>query len=296
MSDGGRLVGIEGGSANAAAAVAAAGVRSHLWPSVVAAVAFVAATLFCAWRFAALVDPVLLQSWLTMMALPPLGVLMMAIVQVVRRPDDAECIRIWRPFGQVLSLIANIAMLASPWILLPHADGQLRALMLMFYVWFMASAAIANYDSGRLTWVGLFGVPLSLALWMLQAKIPHALPLAAIILIAGLTLYGLDRLLRRNRERAEQARLSSLHEAAALRDLLAAREAQPHVARHRDPLTPRQIEVARLMAQGLSNKQIAQALAVSPATIKAHVAQVIAVTGARNRSGASERAQTMGLL
>lgn len=288
---------IEGGSANTAAAVvAAAGIRSQLWPSVVAALAFVAATLFCAWRFEGLVDPVLLRSWLAMMALPPLGLLVMVIVQGVRQPGDAECIRIWRPCGRVLSLIANIAVVISPWILLPHADGQLRALMLMFYVWFMATEAIANYDSGGLTWVGLIGVPLSLALWMFQAKIPHALPLAAMIMIAGLTLYGLDRLLRRNRERAEQARLASLHEAAALRGLLAEREAQPHVAGHRDPLTPRQIEVARLMAQGLSNKQIAQALAVSPATIKAHVAQVIAVTGARNRSGAGERAQTMGLL
>ena len=61
-------------------------------------------------------------------------------------------------------------------------------------------------------------------------------------------------------------------------------------------LSPRQREVVQLMAQGLSNKDIARVLHVAPATVKSHVAQVIALTGAVNRTDASMRAQRLGLV
>lgn len=61
-------------------------------------------------------------------------------------------------------------------------------------------------------------------------------------------------------------------------------------------LTGRQIEVVRLMARGQTNKDIARALGIAPATIKTHVAQVIALTGAANRTEAAMRAGELGLL
>lgn len=61
-------------------------------------------------------------------------------------------------------------------------------------------------------------------------------------------------------------------------------------------LTERQREVARLMARGQTNKDIARSLDIAPATIKTHVAQVIAVTGAANRTEAAMRATELGLL
>ncbi len=74
------------------------------------------------------------------------------------------------------------------------------------------------------------------------------------------------------------------------------RETAQAAGRGSDLLTPRQLEIVRLLAQGRSNKDIARALAVSPATIKTHVAQILAVTGAVNRTEASSRAQALGLL
>ena len=62
------------------------------------------------------------------------------------------------------------------------------------------------------------------------------------------------------------------------------------------PLSPRNLEVVRLMAKGLSNKDIARTLNISPATVKTHVAQVIALIGATNRTDASMRAQRLGLV
>jgi DNA-binding NarL/FixJ family response regulator len=49
-------------------------------------------------------------------------------------------------------------------------------------------------------------------------------------------------------------------------------------------LTPRQLEVARLAAQGLKRHEIAGRLMVSPATVSAHVQQVHRRTGTRNRA------------
>lgn len=61
-------------------------------------------------------------------------------------------------------------------------------------------------------------------------------------------------------------------------------------------LTERQVEVLRPMAQGLSNKEIARELGVSPATVKTHVAQLIGVLGATNRTDAAIKARERGLI
>jgi DNA-binding NarL/FixJ family response regulator len=64
----------------------------------------------------------------------------------------------------------------------------------------------------------------------------------------------------------------------------------------KSPLTERQLSVLRLMARGQANKQIARELELSPATVKTHVATLIAVLGASNRTEAVARARTQGLV
>lgn len=61
-------------------------------------------------------------------------------------------------------------------------------------------------------------------------------------------------------------------------------------------LTARQIEVLRLLARGEANKEIARALDLSPATVKTHVAAVLAAFGAANRTEAANRARELGLI
>jgi DNA-binding NarL/FixJ family response regulator len=61
-------------------------------------------------------------------------------------------------------------------------------------------------------------------------------------------------------------------------------------------LTERQIAVLRLIGEGQSNKEIAIALAISPATVKAHAAAVIAILGAANRTDAAMRARQSGII
>lgn len=61
-------------------------------------------------------------------------------------------------------------------------------------------------------------------------------------------------------------------------------------------LSERKREVLQAMAQGLSNKQIAIALDLSPTTVKSHAAAIIAALGARNRTEAAARAREQGLI
>ncbi len=61
-------------------------------------------------------------------------------------------------------------------------------------------------------------------------------------------------------------------------------------------LTPREIEVLRLLARGLSNKQIAARLVVTPKTVGNHAEHIYAKIGARNRAAAGLFAMQHGLL
>lgn len=52
-------------------------------------------------------------------------------------------------------------------------------------------------------------------------------------------------------------------------------------------LTPREREVLAQIAEGLTNKEIARQLSVSPATVKAHVERIIAKLGVSDRTQAA---------
>lgn len=49
-------------------------------------------------------------------------------------------------------------------------------------------------------------------------------------------------------------------------------------------LTDREAEILRLVARGMTNEQIAEALFISPATVKTHVARMMAKTDAHDRA------------
>lgn len=63
-----------------------------------------------------------------------------------------------------------------------------------------------------------------------------------------------------------------------------------------EPLTERELEILRLMASGIGNREIAAALALSEGTVKNHVSSIFSKLAVTDRTKAVLRALSMGLV
>lgn len=70
---------------------------------------------------------------------------------------------------------------------------------------------------------------------------------------------------------------------------------RPACRAHPAGLTDRRLDVARLLARGLSNSEIAAHLVISPKTADHHVSAVLAKLGVANRRAVMIRAADLGL-
>lgn len=61
-------------------------------------------------------------------------------------------------------------------------------------------------------------------------------------------------------------------------------------------LSPRELEVLRLIAEGLSNREIGERLGISVATVKTHVQEILARLSASDRTQAAVKALRQGLI
>lgn len=77
-----------------------------------------------------------------------------------------------------------------------------------------------------------------------------------------------------------------LHETPSNGGRMAAPEPVAHTDDLLDRLTPRQRDVLRLLAQGQSNKQIADVLGLAPGTVKIHISRILRAFQVQNRTQA----------
>ncbi|HTA70519.1 MAG TPA: response regulator transcription factor, partial [Bryobacteraceae bacterium] len=70
----------------------------------------------------------------------------------------------------------------------------------------------------------------------------------------------------------------------------------PQPARLREPLTPREVEVLGMLAEGQSNKSIAHRLGISEHTVKFHVTSIMGKLNAGSRTEAVTQGIRQGLI
>jgi NarL family two-component system response regulator LiaR len=87
---------------------------------------------------------------------------------------------------------------------------------------------------------------------------------------------------------------SSLHPSIA-RKLIRELNRPPDLPPTQDPLTEREVEVLKLVAQGLSNQEIADRLYISPRTVGVHVGHILDKLHLANRTQAALYALREGL-
>lgn len=94
--------------------------------------------------------------------------------------------------------------------------------------------------------------------------------------------------------------LADARRSGAPADAILAVPPRPGPADADDPspetITPRELDVLELIAEGLPNKSIAARLGISDQTVKFHVASICGKLGAANRTDALRRAARRGLL
>ncbi len=87
-----------------------------------------------------------------------------------------------------------------------------------------------------------------------------------------------------------------------VREIYNSVEALSHIVPHRNPrheanqLTDREAEILKLVAQGLTNAQIAELLTLSPLTVNAHIRSIFNKLDVTNRTSAARRAMELGLI
>jgi DNA-binding NarL/FixJ family response regulator len=144
---------------------------------------------------------------------------------------------------------------------------------------------------------------------VLVGSVSDCVRLRARLAGTSIEIVGEERTLAAARAAGIEADAFLLAAELEVRDILEPERARPSVRRRaqwealgvtdsvkEEPLTPREIQVLELVAEGLSNKRIAARLDISDQTVKFHVSSICGKLGAVNRTDAVRRALRRGLI
>ena len=163
-------------------------------------------------------------------------------------------------------------------------------------------AMLAAFQPDVLLW-DLGWTPDSQIAWLSQFVEEHSLPVVALLAVESLAgmvrAAGARGLLPRTSTASQMAAaLHAVVQGLLVFDatLLAAPSPIPTEFDLVEPLSARELEVLRHLAEGLSNKEIARAIGVSEHTAKFHVNAILGKLGAQSRTEAVVKATRAGLI
>jgi signal transduction histidine kinase len=222
LAKGGAVADDAGGDRHVRVAVIAAEVRSGVALSSVGMVIMTTVLVFIATTFAGIVAPLPLGLWLAWMA----GTILLwggsVIAYFWRRPDAAAVAARWAWCGRAVQSAMTLGIAVSVWLLLPHADDGLRALMLMLFVWYVATLILASSAAIPASAVDLSLLIASAAGFVVWSRMDHWAAWLVFIVMAGVTMLGFRTLVRRavidalaGRVASERAEVVTRHAFAA---------------------------------------------------------------------------------
>ena len=167
--------------------------------------------------------PWLLDAWVAAMAAVLVVLVTMIADGRAREGPDADVAPYLR-FAQAMQSTMSGLIVVSVWILLPPAGADLRALMLMMYVWYIATVVAASSAATTVPARDIVMLTLSMVAWVVWDRPPYWEAWAVFLTMAGATMLGFRRLIRRAVVAAIEARFASEAAEAATRAALATAE------------------------------------------------------------------------
>lgn len=211
------------GEVNSAAVsqgVLASEMRSETRGSFVALVGLSAVIAYVHFAFRPYADPLILNLW-TQATTVLLAVWLAALIFFAwRRPDDAETLRVWAPVGRAIITLANLCIIAAIWLLVPVAPEDLRLLMILLCIGFVALEVAFATQATQVAAPAVFGILGSLVIVIAIHGGRYALPMALFLTMNGAMLLMLRRMIRANVMAATAARLKSEQTSEQLREAL----------------------------------------------------------------------------
>ena len=157
--------------------------------------------------------------------------LALEMMVVLRRPSTRELIQVWVPTAKGVLLGSDVVVVASIWLLLPHADQATTLMMMVFYACHIPTQVLGSPETTEVNRIGIVAVLGSAMAWLLLQGGELELMVAAFLAVFSVMLYYVSDVIRRSMRDSVAERLASEKAADALQRALDA------VASERDAKT-----------------------------------------------------------
>lgn len=171
--------------------------------------------------FSAIVPPLRLWAWTSMVLVVIAVMVVVPLAVLLRKPDDAEIVRIWSPMGKFAAILFDTAVAASVWLLLPFASEPLRLLMVVFYAACVSGQVISTAESLETIAYAVISIFGSAAAFFFMTPGPYSIALALFLVVFGALMLGVAATLKVAIRSAIAARLRAEAVSADLAKALA---------------------------------------------------------------------------